>query len=274
MGEKIVGAAIWSRLPRARAVRKLRPVNALAALTPLVDLVFPPRCPLCGDALGEQGGLCTACWTNLVIPGEPACKTCQRPLGEAFGDAGEGLICAPCLADPPRHDGIAAATLYTKPSRDLVLAFKHGRRIGLAAVLGRPMAARLAGLEGEWLVVPVPLHRWRLWRRGFNQSALLGRELAKAAGRKLVVDALLRTRPTPSLGGLGRSERARALRGSIVVNPRRKAELSGAQVILVDDVMTSGATSDACVRALLRAGAARVRIACFARVLDEALPHV
>jgi len=248
-------------------------VPALAALTPLVDLVFPPRCPLCGDALGEQGGLCLACWGKLIIPGEPACARCQRPLGEAFGGESGKSVCAPCLAAPPKHDGVAAATLYTPASRDLVLAFKHGRRVTLARLLGRQMAARLASLEGEWLVVPVPLHRWRLWRRGFNQSALLAREIARAPGRTLLVDGLVRTKPTPSLGGLGRNERARALRGSIAVNPRRRPALAQANVILVDDVMTSGATSDACVRALLRAGAARVRIACFARVLDQALPH-
>lgn len=249
-------------------------MSKLAVLTPLIDLVFPPRCPLCGDALGEQGGLCTGCWSKLVIPGDPACALCQRPLGESFGgDSGE-LTCAPCLQSPPKHDGIAAATLYNPTSRDLVLAFKHGRRVALGALLGRLIAARIGELEGEWLVVPVPLHRWRLWRRGFNQSALLGRPVAAAPGRRLAVDALVRTRATPSLGGLGRTDRAKALRGSIVARPAWKARLRGAQVLLVDDVMTSGATSDACVRALRKAGAAKVRIACFARVLDEALPHL
>ena len=252
---------------------------ALAALTPLIDLVFPPRCPLCGDALGEQGGLCTACWSKLVIPGEPACALCQRPLGDAFAaswDGGEGgsATCAPCLQSPPQHDGIAAATLYNPASRDLVLAFKHGRRVALGALLGRLMAARVGALAGEWLVVPVPLHRWRLWKRGFNQSALLGRPIAATPGRTLAVDALVRTRATPSLGGLGRTDRAKALRGSIAVNPAWASRLRGCQVLLIDDVMTSGATSDACVRALRRGGATKVRIACFARVLEEALPHI
>ena len=247
---------------------------ALAALTPLIDLVFPPRCPLCGDALGEQGGLCTACWSKLVIPGEPACASCQRPLGDAFGEREAGAVqCAPCLQAPPRHDGVAAATLYNPTSRDLVLAFKHGRRVALGALLGRLIAARVGDLAGEWLVVPVPLHRWRLWKRGFNQSALLARTIAAAPGRTLAVDALVRIRATPSLGGLGRIDRAKALRGSIVVHPAWKARLRDARVLLIDDVMTSGATSDACVRALRRGGAAKVRIACFARVLDEALPH-
>ena len=249
-------------------------MSKLATLIPLVDLVFPPRCPLCGDPLGEQGGLCIVCWSKLVIPGKPACALCQRPLGDTFGEADTGsLVCAPCLAEPPRHDGIAAATLYNPTSRDLVLAFKHGRRVALGTLLGRLMAARVGDLEGEWLVVPVPLHRWRLWKRGFNQSALLARSIAAAPGRRLAVDALLRTRATPSLGGLGRNERAKALRGSIVANPVWQARLKGAQVLLVDDVMTSGATSDACIRALLRTGATKVRVACFARVLDEALPH-
>jgi len=246
----------------------------LTALTPLVDLVFPPRCPLCGGALGEQGGLCAECWGRLVLPGEPACASCQRPLGDTFGgQAGEGAVCAPCLARPPRHDGIAAATLYAPASRDLVLAFKHGRRIGLVALLARLIAARLGPLEGDWLIVPVPLHRWRLWRRGFNQSALLARAIARTTRQSLLVDGLLRTRPTPSLGGLGRRERARALRGSIAANPARAPRLRDASVLLVDDVMTSGATTDACIAALRRAGAGRVRIACFARVIDEALPH-
>ncbi len=121
-------------------------------------------------------------------------------------------------------------------------------------------------------MVPVPLHRWRLWKRGFNQAALLGREIAQRRGAKLVVDALLRRKATPMLGGLGRKARLRALSGSIAVNPRYVAALKGASIVLVDDVLTSGATSDACVSALKRAGADRVVVACFARVLDEALP--
>jgi ComF family protein len=115
----------------------------------------------------------------------------------------------------------------------------------------------------------VPLHRWRLWRRGYNQSALLARELARLIGQTLLVDGLLRRKATPTLGGLGRTARAKALSGAIAANPRRS--FKGAHVLLVDDVLTSGATTDACVRVLKRAGAAQVRIACFARVLDEAL---
>lgn len=240
------------------------------ALAPVIDLVYPPRCPLCGGALAAQVGLCGACWGELAIPGEPACASCQRPFGQGIPD---GAICAPCLADPPRHDGIAAATLYNDASRKLVLAFKHGRRIALARLLARLVAARLPALEGEWLAVPVPLHRRRLWQRGFNQSALLASELCKRTGAKLVVDGLIRRKPTPTLGGLGKKARARVLSGAIAANPARAENLKGAQVLLVDDVMTSGATSSACVSALKRGGAEKVVVACFARVLDEALEH-
>ena len=237
-------------------------------LIPLIDLVFPPRCPLCGEALAAQGGLCGSCWSELVVPGEPACRQCQRPFPDSVS---EGAVCAPCLADPPRHDGIAAATLYTDGSRRLVLALKHGGRIALAPMMARLIAARLRGVGPGWLVVPVPLHRWRLWRRGFNQAALLAREIARLTDATVLVDGLERRKPTPSLGGLGRKARARALSGAIGVRADRRHRLDGACVVLVDDVLTSGATSDACVAALKKAGAHSVVIACFARVLDEAL---
>lgn len=243
-----------------------------AAIAPLVDFLFPPRCPLCGAAIAVHGALCGACWLQLVIPGSPACALCARPFTRGTGHAGPDAVCAACLADPPVHAGIAAATLYNDASRRLILAFKRGSRIALAPLLARMMMGKLNGVGPDWVVVPVPLHRWRLWRRGFNQSALLGREIARASGAMLVVDALLRIRATPNLGGLGKRQRARVLTGAIRINPQRGRLVRDRAVLLVDDVLTSGATTEACVRALRRAGAAEVRIACFARVLDEALP--
>lgn len=254
---------------RQHGMMKLYP-QITSALLPLVDLVFPPRCPLCGEGLASQSGLCGECWSQLAIPTEPACGCCQRPFGE--GSVQTGAICAPCIVSPPLHDGVAAGTLYNDASRQLVLSFKHGRKIALAPMLARVIAARLPELEGDWLVIPVPLHRGRIWRRGFNQAALLASELAKnIEGAVLMVDGLIRHKRTPSLGGLGRKARARALSGSIRVNQACRTSLKDAQILLVDDVLTSGVTSHACVSVLKRAGAAKVKIVCFARVLDEAL---
>lgn len=242
------------------------------ALLPLVDLVFPPRCPLCGAGIGAQTGLCAECWSTLAIPGDPACSACDRPFGDAMPAGG---TCAPCLADPPHHAGIAAATLYNDTSRKLVLAFKHGNRLALAPMMAGLMVPRLAlkleDADTPWIVVPVPLHRWRLWKRGYNQAAELARHIARRTGAQLCVDGLERRKPTPSLGGLGKLARKRVLSGAIGVRAARAAMIRGASVVLVDDVLTSGATSNACISALRRAGATRVVVACFARVLDEAL---
>ena len=177
--------------------------------------------------------------------------------------------CGICSLDPPRHAGIHAATLYNDASRKLILNFKHGGKIALARLLGGLMASRLpdAVADDPPLLVPVPLHRVRLWQRGFNQAALLARELDKRGKGTLLVDALVRRKRTPSLGGLGRAQRERALQGAIAVHGARVGILKGRDVVLVDDVLTSGATSDACVSALLDAGAKSVRIACFARVV-------
>ncbi len=242
-------------------------MSVRSILTPLIDLVLPPRCPLCGEGISAQAGLCANCWSTLEMPGEPCCSACQRPL--EMTAVGADVLCAPCMAASPAHDGVAAATIYNNASRQLVLALKHGRRIALAPMMARLMAARLADRKGDWTVVPVPLHRGRLWRRSFNQAALLARIIASETGFPMEVDALLRRRRTPVLRGLDARSRRKAVSGAIAANPARIHSLKGRNIILVDDVMTSGATSSACIVALKRAGAWRVAICCFARVLHE-----
>ncbi|MBD59427.1 MAG: amidophosphoribosyltransferase [Citromicrobium sp.] len=236
------------------------------AIAPLVDFVYPPRCPLCGQGIAAGPGLCVDCWAELEMPGDPACARCQIPLSSA----GDAEVCGACLAHPPLHAGIAAATLYNGGARQLVLRLKHGGRIGLAELMGQLIAARLADAPAEAVLVPVPLHRTRLWMRGFNQAALLAHAIARRTGHTVIVDALRRRRPTPSLGGLGRAERARVMRGTIAPARRHSGSIEGRDVILVDDVLTSGATSSECVRVLRKSGARSVRIACFARVPDPA----
>ena len=175
-----------------------------------------------------------------------------------------GSICAGCLADPPVIDGARAAVAYGPVARHVVMRLKYGGRPGHAETIGRLMARLVT--DRDAVLIPVPLHRWRIWRRGYNQSALIARVLARHHDLPIELDLLRRTRATPVLRGLGRGARSKAVRGAFTVDESRRDRVAGRKVVLVDDVHTSGATANACARALKRAGAAEVRLACWARV--------
>lgn len=233
-----------------------------APLSAVVDLVLPPRCPGCGAVTIADHRFCATCWSALVFLGPPWCAACALPFDH---DRGEGALCGACLADPPSHQGARAAVAYGAIARAVVLRLKYGGRTGLAETVAQAMA-RLIPAEAT-LLVPVPLHRWRLWRRGYNQAALIADALARERPGLARADLLVRTRPTPVLKGLGRKGRAKAVRGAFAL--AGGAEVRGARIVLVDDVYTTGATADACARVLRRAGAAQVTVLAWARVVGE-----
>jgi len=213
---------------------------------PVVDLLYPPRCPACGTAIASQDGLCGSCWSALEAP--------------SISEQGHGAV------------PVYAAAFYNEMSRRLVLAYKHGGRIALARLLARLMAVHLPGRPaGQRLpvLVPVPLHRWRMWQRGFNQAALLTIELERMGRGEAELAALVRHKRTPNLGGLGREARERTLNGAIKLNPALAHRLKGRDVIIVDDVLTSGATTRACSAAISEAGAVSISVVCFALVNQD-----
>lgn len=232
-----------------------------------LSLIYPPTCSSCGAATADPGALCPNCWSGLRLIEEPVCPRYGTPFAV---DLGIGPLLSPrAIADPPVFGRCRAVALYDGEARRLIHRLKYEDRLDLAKVMARMMSASGRALiaEAECLV-PVPLHRARLWRRRFNQAALLGRAIAAAAALPFVPTALERVRPTRSQVGLSRAARAENLRGAFRVPPAEAARIRGRRVLLVDDVTTTGATGNAAARALLRGGAASVDLLTFALVGD------
>jgi ComF family protein len=233
------------------------------ALRPILDFALPPRCPGCAAIIAEPHRFCLGCWSALDFLGPPCCARCALPFD--YGES-EEVVCGRCLAEPPAYDRLRAAVAYGEIARAVALKLKYGGRPGIAETVARFMARHLDG-AGAPLLAPVPLHRWRIWRRGYNQAALIASALARRAGLEARLDLIERVKATPVLRGMGPRERAEAVRGAFRVNPRHKAGIKGRAIIVVDDVYTSGATANGCARILKRAGAAEVNILCWARVV-------
>lgn len=226
-----------------------------------LDIVLPPQDPF-KDRDSE--------WAKVSFLDEPCCVTCGFPFEY---DVGEGSLCAGCLTKPPRYNSARAAMIYDEASRPLILSFKHGGKTEhlskFAAQLSR--AGRRFLAEADY-IVPVPLHKSRRIERRYNQSALLGRALAKISVAKFDPDILRRTRATPTQGGQSAAGRRRNVQGAFAVVDKAKPRIAGAHIVVLDDVMTTGATVEACASILLRSGAKRVDILCLARVIKTDMP--
>jgi ComF family protein len=236
----------------------------------VLDTVYPPRCLACTEATETARGLCGACWRDTAFIAGTACVKCGVPM---MGEAGAEDICDSCLRHPPAWDSGAAAMLYSGAGRRMVLQLKHGDRLDMVPPLAAWMAtAGAAQLQRADLIAPVPLHWRRLIRRRYNQSAELARRLARLSGKPAVVDLLTRRRPTIPQEGMNRASRAANQEGAFAVNRRHIGRLSGGSVLLIDDVLTSGATLSNCAETLRKAGAARIDVLVLARVaLDDSL---
>jgi len=227
-----------------------------------LDFALPPRCAGCGIIVGETHSFCPDCWKQVEFLGDSGCATCGIPL-----QATDAETCASCLARPPRIARSRAAVAYGELPRSLAIRLKNGRKVAIARTMARYMAPLVSRSE-DAILVPVPLHRGRLWRRGFNQSALVARELSRRLSLPSDVMTLRRIKRTPPLKGMSPLQRRKTVAGAFRISD--KAAFAGKTVILVDDVLTTGSTAEACARTLKRAGAARVELISWARVVRPA----
>lgn len=237
----------------------------------VIDYALPPRCPGCGAVVGEDRQFCLTCWSSLHFLDGPACARCSIPLPTAL--PGNSIECGACMADAPPFDGAPAAVAYGPVARTVALRLKYGRRTGHARLMAQLMARPLAalGATDAMLLVPVPLHRWRLWSRGFNQAALVAGALSRLTGAAHDPHLLVRSRATAVLRGKGRRERERIVAGAFALAGDARAKAAGRHLVLIDDVHASGATLRSAARALKRSGAKRVSALSWARVVPDAL---
>lgn len=235
-------------------------------LQAMLRLIYPAHCIACDALVETEGALCASCWRDTPFVTDAYCDCCgAQQLGEM--EPGEVILCDACMTEPRPWSRGRAALMYEKRARGLVLAFKHGDRMDLAPPLARWMARAGADLITEnTLFVPIPAHWTRLLKRKYNQSAVLAQHLSKQTGRPHCPDALQRMRRTPPMEGMSPTERHANVDGAFQLHPRRTARLVGRDVILVDDVMTSGSTLASAARLISAAGAKTVNVLVLARV--------
>jgi ComF family protein len=232
----------------------------------LLDLIVPPLCLGCKVPLADQDALCAACWSDIDFIRAPLCDRLGIPLPY---DAGEGAVSAAALARPPAYDRARAVARHDGIMRKLVHGLKYADRHDANRLFGRWMNSAAQPFRAETdLIVPVPLHRWRLWRRRFNQAAILASAIGRETGIPVAMGSLERRQQTQTQVGLSADQRRRNVQGAFAVSAKGVSSIAGRSILLVDDVLTTGATAEACARALRRAGAARVNVVALAMAVD------
>lgn len=250
-----------SRLAKVMPALRRMPVTGLRGLR---DVLLPATCLTCDSGVDKQGVACAECWSQIRFIEKPYCTVLGTPFSY---DLGTSVMSAEAIANPPRFDRARAVVLYDDMVRRLVRGLKFSDRTELAPWLAAWMVRASDGLlDGNAVIIPVPLHRWRLFGRRFNQAAELARNVARQSSQAYHPHALVRTRATKQQVGLGAKERARNVLGAFRVPAERVVEVKGRRVVLIDDVYTTGATLNACARALRRAGATQIDCLTFARV--------
>lgn len=248
-------------------------VGAIGAVGRLIaDIVLPPLCLSCRASVQGHGGVCAACWRAIDFIEAPLCDRLGVPL--PFPSDGS-IVSAAALADPPVYGRARAVARYDGTLRHLIHGLKYRDRHEGVNLFARWMVHAGADvLNDADTMVPVPLARMRLWERRFNQSALLARAIARLQDVPETPFVLERTRRTASQIGLSPDQRRRNVAGAFRVPDGRRADIAGKNVLLIDDVITTGATADACARALLRAGATHVDVLALGRVVDPLTPRL
>jgi ComF family protein len=237
------------------------------AFNAVTDFLLPPVCIGCRTPIDRHGQLCGACWSRIDFITPPICDRLGIPLPY---DTGDVMLSAGAIADPPAYDRARAAACYSTTMRELVQSFKYRDRQEGLPLFGRWLVQAGADLLADAdLLVPVPLHRSKLWSRRFNQSALLVAEVARISGVPADPTMLKRVKKTKSQVGLTADQRRRNVSGAFDVEPKRKERLKNARIVIVDDVITTGATIEACARVLRRAGAGRVDALVLARAVES-----
>lgn len=233
----------------------------------LLDVLIPAQCLGCETLVDTPGALCASCWPKIRFIDRPYCDACGVPFDF---DVGAGALCPSCVRDRPEYERGRSAVVYDDGSRGLILGLKHGDRTDTVRAFARWMArAGSEVLADADVLVPVPLHWTRLFKRRYNQSALIAYALGKLTGVDVAPDLLIRSRRTPPLGSLGASQRLATMRNVIAMHPRRRRDLSGCRVVLIDDVHTTGSTLRSCSRTLLKAGAGAVDVLTVARTVHS-----